>query len=68
VRVGKLVQDYLSVQEMQLLGADAMNDAIEMYVDKEDTHAISKYDLISPSLHRSYIILKFRQAVRKTVA
>lgn len=40
------MQDYLSVQEMQLLGADAMNDAIETYVDKEDTHAISKYVLI----------------------
>lgn len=66
--MGKLVQDYLSVQEMQLLGADAMNDAIEMYVDKEDTHAISKYELISRSLQMTYVIVKFRKTVRKTVA
>lgn len=40
--MGQLVSEYLSVQEMQLLAADAMNDAIETYVDKEDTHAIAE--------------------------
>jgi double-strand break repair protein MRE11 len=43
VRVHSLVQEYLRVQEMQLLGEPAMSDAIQVFVEKEDIHAISKY-------------------------
>ncbi|KAG8814693.1 meiotic recombination [Serendipita sp. 399] len=43
IRVGQLVQEYLSAQDMQLLESRGMNDAIETYVDKDDTHAIVSY-------------------------
>jgi double-strand break repair protein MRE11 len=42
VRVHSLVQEYLRVQEMQLLGEAGMSDAIQVFVEKDDTHAISK--------------------------
>lgn len=38
-----LVHEYLSAQELQLLGELGMSDAIELFVDKDDIHAISKY-------------------------
>ncbi|KAI0267279.1 Metallo-dependent phosphatase-like protein [Gloeopeniophorella convolvens] len=43
VRVHSLVQEYLRAQEMQLLGEAAMSDAIQIFVEKDDTHAISKH-------------------------
>ncbi|KAG8823390.1 meiotic recombination [Serendipita sp. 400] len=43
IRVGQLVQEYLTAQDMQLLESRGMNDAIETYVDKDDTHAIVSY-------------------------
>lgn len=41
VRVATLVQEYLAAQELQLLGENGMSDAIQMFVEKDDTHAIS---------------------------
>ncbi|PFH51142.1 hypothetical protein AMATHDRAFT_191836 [Amanita thiersii Skay4041] len=43
VRVGTLVKEYLAAQELQLLGENGMSDAIQMYVDKDDTHAIATH-------------------------
>ncbi|KAF8352044.1 Metallo-dependent phosphatase-like protein [Amanita rubescens] len=43
VRVGTLVKEYLSAQELQLLGEHGMSDAIQMFVDKDDTHAIETH-------------------------
>ena len=43
VRVGTLVKEYLAAQELQLLGENGMSDAIQMFVDKDDIHAISAY-------------------------
>ena len=43
VRVHSLVQEYLRAQEMQLLGEAGMSDAIQVFVEKDDIHAISKY-------------------------
>ena len=40
VRVQTLVREYLAAQELQLLGEAGMSDAIEMFVDKDDSHAI----------------------------
>lgn len=40
VRVGMLVREYLSNQEMQLLGEGGMGDAIQVFVEKDDPHAI----------------------------
>lgn len=34
VRVATLVKEYLSAQELQLLGEVGMSDAIQMYVEK----------------------------------
>jgi len=42
VRVQTLVKEYLSAQELQLLGESGMSDAIRMFVDKDDTHAIEQ--------------------------
>lgn len=41
VRVESLVREYLSSQEMQLLGELGMGDAIQTFVEKDDPHAIS---------------------------
>jgi double-strand break repair protein MRE11 len=41
VRVSTLVKKYLEAQELQLLGEMEMSDAIAMFVEKDDTHAIS---------------------------
>ncbi|THH29504.1 hypothetical protein EUX98_g4702 [Antrodiella citrinella] len=43
VRVQTLVQEYLSAQELQLLGEAGMSDAIEVFVDKDDIHAIQNH-------------------------
>lgn len=42
VRVHTLVREYLAAQELQLLGEVGMSDAIEIFVDKDDIHAIQK--------------------------
>lgn len=41
VRVHTLVKEYLAAQELQLLGEAGMSDAIQMFVEKDDSHAIS---------------------------
>lgn len=43
VRVQTLVREYLAAQELQLLGETGMSDAIQMYVEKDDLHAIATY-------------------------
>ncbi|OBZ66455.1 Double-strand break repair protein MRE11 [Grifola frondosa] len=43
VRVQTLVREYLAAQELQLLGEAGMSDAIETFVDKDDTHAIQSH-------------------------
>lgn len=43
VRVATLVNEYLAAQELQLLGEAGMSDAIQMFVEKDDTHAIGTY-------------------------
>ncbi|KAG6809018.1 meiotic recombination [Tricholoma furcatifolium] len=48
VRVATLVNEYLSAQELQLLGEGGMSDAIQMFVEKDDIHAIQTH--VSKSL------------------
>lgn len=43
VRVETLVKEYLSAQELQLLGELGMSGAIQKFVEKDDLHAIQKY-------------------------
>ncbi|KAK0220947.1 Mre11 DNA-binding presumed domain-containing protein [Armillaria nabsnona] len=43
VRVSTLVKEYLAAQEPQLLGENGMSDAIQMFVEKDDTHAIQSH-------------------------
>ncbi|KAJ7241724.1 Metallo-dependent phosphatase-like protein [Mycena haematopus] len=43
VKVAGLVKKYLEAQELQLLGEMEMSDAIAMFVEKDDTHAIGAY-------------------------
>ncbi|EKM78361.1 hypothetical protein AGABI1DRAFT_129478 [Agaricus bisporus var. burnettii JB137-S8] len=43
VRVQTLVREYLAAQELQLLGETGMSDAIQMYVEKDDLHAIATH-------------------------
>ncbi|OCH84350.1 DNA repair exonuclease [Obba rivulosa] len=43
VRVQTLVKEYLAAQELQLLGEAGMSDAIESFVEKDDTHAIQNH-------------------------
>lgn len=38
-----LVKEYLAAQELQLLGETGMSDAIQMFVEKDDIHAIETY-------------------------
>ena len=45
VRVGTLVSEYLRAQELQLLAEGGMSDAIRMFVEKDDIHAIQTYVL-----------------------
>ena len=42
VRVETLVREYLQSQEMQILGELGMSDAIQTFVEKDDSHAIQK--------------------------
>lgn len=48
VRVQTLVKEFLVAQEVQLLGENGMSDAIELFVDKDDTHSIEKFVVFSP--------------------
>jgi hypothetical protein len=41
--VGTLVSEYLKAQELQLLAEGGMSDAIRMFVEKDDIHAIQTY-------------------------
>ncbi|KAH7882901.1 Metallo-dependent phosphatase-like protein [Phlebopus sp. FC_14] len=43
IRVHTLVREYLAAQELQLLGEAGMSDAIQMFVDKDDSHAIQAH-------------------------
>ena len=43
VRMQTLVKEYLAAQELQLLGEAGMSDAIQMFVEKDDSHAIQSY-------------------------
>ncbi|KAI9070370.1 DNA repair exonuclease [Trametes sanguinea] len=43
VRVQTLVREYLAAQELQLLGEGGMSEAIEMFVEKDDIHAIQTH-------------------------
>ena len=49
VRVQTLVREYLGAQELQLLGDAGMFDAIELFVDKDDIHAIEGCVCLGPS-------------------
>lgn len=42
VRVQTLVKEYLGAQELQLLGETGMSDAIQIFVEKDDIHAIER--------------------------
>lgn len=42
VRVETLVREYLQSQEMQILGELGMSDAIQTFVEKDDSHAIQR--------------------------
>jgi double-strand break repair protein MRE11 len=48
VRVQTLVKEFLAAQEVQLLAENGMADAIELFVDKDDTHSIEKSVVSSP--------------------
>lgn len=50
VRVQTLVKEFLVAQEVQLLGENGMADAIELFVDKDDTHSIEKFVVSSSDL------------------
>ncbi|KAI6145221.1 Metallo-dependent phosphatase-like protein [Pisolithus tinctorius] len=43
VRMQTLVKEYLAAQELQLLGEGGMSDAIQMFVEKDDSHAIQTH-------------------------
>lgn len=40
IRVQTLVHEYLSAQDLQLLGEAGMSDAVQTFVDKDDIHSI----------------------------
>ena len=48
VRMRTLVQDYLKAQELQLLGESGMANAIQVFVEKDDIHAIQTYVVVLP--------------------
>ncbi|CDO78264.1 hypothetical protein BN946_scf184491.g9 [Trametes cinnabarina] len=50
VRVQTLVREYLAAQELQLLGEGGMSEAIEMFVEKDDIHAIQTYRHVNSAL------------------
>lgn len=41
VRVGTLVKEFLAAQELELLGENAMSDAVHKFVEKDDPQSIS---------------------------
>ncbi|KAF9260760.1 DNA repair exonuclease [Marasmius fiardii PR-910] len=43
IRVGNLVKEYLEAQNLQLLGEGGMSGAIQMFVEKDDIHAIHSH-------------------------
>ncbi|TFK75611.1 DNA repair exonuclease [Pluteus cervinus] len=43
VQMGSLVKEYLQAQELQLLPENGMSDAIQMFVEKDDIHAIDSH-------------------------
>ncbi|KAI6025995.1 Mre11 DNA-binding presumed domain-containing protein [Pisolithus marmoratus] len=43
VRMQTLVKEYLAAQELQLLGEAGMSDAIQIFVEKDDSHAIQTH-------------------------
>ncbi|KAF9523790.1 Metallo-dependent phosphatase-like protein [Crepidotus variabilis] len=43
VRVGTLVKEYLAAQELQVIGEGGMSDAIRVFVEKDDIHAIQTH-------------------------
>ncbi|PPQ77954.1 hypothetical protein CVT25_015429 [Psilocybe cyanescens] len=47
IRVGTLVKEYLVAQELQCLGEGGMSDAIQMFVEKDDAHAIQSHVSLS---------------------
>lgn len=51
VRVQTLVKEYLAAQELQLLGETGMSDAIQIFVEKDDTHAITTWVAFVSLLH-----------------
>jgi len=57
VRVQTLVKEFLSAQEVQLLGENGMADAIELFVDKDDTHSIEKSVISSLRFVPTHLIL-----------
>ena len=40
VRVSELVGEYLGAQELQMLGEHGMSEAVQMFVDKDDSTSI----------------------------
>lgn len=42
VRVATLVKEYLAAQELQLLGENGMSDAIQQFVEKDNSHSIEQ--------------------------
>lgn len=57
VRVQTLVKEFLVAQEVQLLGENGMADAIELFVDKDDTHSIEKFVRLLPRFGFTHFIL-----------
>jgi double-strand break repair protein MRE11 len=57
VRVQTLVKEFLVAQEVQLLGESGMADAIELFVDKDDTHSIEKFVVLLPRFVSTHLIL-----------
>lgn len=47
VRVGTLVKEFLAAQELELLGENAMSDAVQKFVEKDDPQSISLYVAIT---------------------
>lgn len=43
IRMGELVRKYLQAQTLEVLGEDALEDAVSRYVDKDDTDAIKEW-------------------------
>jgi double-strand break repair protein MRE11 len=44
VMVGELIMEYLGAQQLNILPEEALGDAIQLFVDKDDPQAISMYE------------------------